>query len=326
VTVAARPFPSADVLLPAVKSILATYEGTAVTVRQLYYRLVGAGVIPNSLRSYKNLGAALTKWRRRRAIPVRAFEDRTRGMNRLDTGWRADDPVGWMRACLKAGVEQAQRYDLAHWYGQTDRVVVAVEKQALEGPFTEVCEEAHVDLAVCRGYPSLSFIREVADALTRGDTDRDDRDNVVLYFGDLDPSGLNIPETLERDLKGFGQSFRFERIALTREQVEEMDLIPAPVKMTDSRAAGFVAEHGDEVYELDAIEPVRLRAIVRGAIAEYYDDGVAAEREETVGKGRKRITRHLAKAGVLKFLESLGTDDGGSGGEADADGDDGEDA
>lgn len=301
-------FPGRDELLSGVKGILAQYTGTAVTVRQLYYRLVAAGLIPNNLRAYKNLGAALTQWRREKRLPISAFEDRTRGMNRLDKGWRSDDPDGWLRGWVDLAIKKAEGYTLARWAGQDNRVVVAVEKQALEGPFTEVCEDLAVDLAVCRGYPSISFLHEVSGALSRGDADRDGRENVILYFGDLDPSGLNIPETVERDLGHglFGQRFEFRRIALTPEQVSEYSLIPAPVKLTDSRAAGFVAEHGEEVYELDAVEPRTLQELIRAAVDEYYDEDADAERDKQVEAGRKRIAERVEKAGLRQLLKDLG--------------------
>jgi hypothetical protein len=310
--VEAVPFPDRATLLAAVRRILAQYEGTAVTVRQLYYRLVAAGKIPNNLRAYKNVVAALSKWRRDGEIPFDAFEDRTRGMNRLDRGERRDDPVNWARYFLKKGVDDAKNYQLARWFGQEYRVVVAVEKQALEGPFTEVCEELDVDLMVCRGYPSLSFLKEVADALDGSDRARNRRQNVLLYYGDMDPSGLGIPDTVKRDLGGglFGKDFLFERIALTREQADEMDLIPAPVKLTDSRAERFVEEHGEEVFELDAIEPDRLQEMIRESVDEYFDDNEAERRDLLVAKGKKKIAKILRDGGVDRLVADLRTEGG----------------
>ena len=42
-------------LLSSVKTILEQYSGTPITIRQLYYRLVAAGTIPNNINSYKRL-------------------------------------------------------------------------------------------------------------------------------------------------------------------------------------------------------------------------------------------------------------------------------
>ena len=296
-------FPKRAILLEAVKAKLAEFAGTAVTLRQLYYRLVAAGAIPNNIHAYKNLGAALTKWRREGTIPISAFEDRTRGMAFYDVGQMEDNPEGWLKYFVNDGIKKAKNYNLARWRGQDYRVVVAVEKQALEGPFSEVCDELAVDLAVCRGYPSISFLAEVAQALR----DRNDgRENVILYFGDFDPSGLDIPRAVETDLSGlFGQNFEFKRVALTQEQAEEMNLIPAPAKQTDIRYEGFAAEHGEEVFELDAIEPSELQNIIRDAVDEYFDEDVFTETEALIERGTKKIQGLLTKSGVEKFLSDL---------------------
>jgi hypothetical protein len=301
-------FPSREALLGPVQRLLKQYAGTPVTVRQLYYRLVAGGVIPNTVRSYKNLVAALSTWRREKRIPFRAFEDRTRGLDRKDVGWRADDPVEWLRASLKEALETAAGYHVARWYGQKKRVLVAVEKQALEGTFAEVCTELQVDLAVCRGYPSLSFLKEIADALSPRDPEADGRQNVVLYFGDLDPSGVNIPETIERDLgpELFDRDFELERVALTREQVEDLGLIPAPVKITDSRAGRFVHENGENVYELDAIEPGQLQQLIRDSVECYWDPAVDVRRQDLIAKGRDLISSKLDESGISDLIEELG--------------------
>jgi hypothetical protein len=301
------PFPSRDILLAGVKQVLATYAGTAVTVRQLYYRLVAAAVIPNNLRAYKNLVAALSTWRRSREIPLAAFEDRTRAMAHYDEGWRHHDPKLWVRRHFEAIMHGARDYKLAKWYGQDKRVIVAVEKQALQGPFAEVCEEMGVDLAVCRGYPSLSFLRDIAQSM-KDRSVTNEREIVVLYFGDFDPSGLNIPEVVDRDLGPafFHQSFDFDRKALTKEQIEEMDLIPAPVKLTDSRAEGFMAEHGEEVYELDAIEPARLQEIIRESIREHWDEDAESRRDDDEDDGRDEVARLLDDKSLTDFLTRLG--------------------
>lgn len=308
----AEGWPGPEAVFSAVREVLTKFRGTPITVRQLYYRLVAGGIISNEQRNYKNLGAWLTEWRRQGSIPYGAFEDRTRGMSTHDSGWRTADPDGWLFGYLDMAIRQAKNYHLARWAGQQYRVVVAVEKQALEGIFEGVCSELHVDLAVCRGYPSLTFIKEIADSLdTSGE-----RENIVLYFGDFDPSGINIPETIERDLSElFGASFTLKRIALNIDQAHGMDLIPAPPKSTDGRAAGFREKHGNEVFELDAIEPDVLVEFIRDNVNEYFDTIAAEDREVLEEEGQKRINKLLKDNGIEDFMLRLrkdaGKDDGG---------------
>jgi hypothetical protein len=73
----------------------------------------------------------------------------------------------------------------------------------------------------------------------------------------------------------------FRRLAVTPGQIAEWDLPTRPTKATDTRAKGF----GDISVELDAIEPDRLREIVRKAIerhlpAEQFRILKAAEESE----------------------------------------------
>ncbi|HEV2120583.1 MAG TPA: hypothetical protein VGS11_10855 [Candidatus Bathyarchaeia archaeon] len=310
-SVQAVPFPKREILLAAVKSKLQEFSGMVVTVRQLYYRLVAAGVIPNNFRSYKNLGAALTAWRRSGDISLEAFEDRTRSMEFHDQGNSDENAGDWMNSYLKAGIRAARNFDLKRWHNQPYRVIVAVEKQALEGPFAEVCRELDVDLAVCRGYPSLSFLNEISGTIGN----EDNRTNVILYFGDLDPSGLDIPRAIEEDLTGFfGQKLEFKRPALTHEQVSEMNLIPAPVKMTDMRAAGFIAEHGTEVYELDAIEPRTLQQIIRDNVEAYFDTEIDETRQDTIKDAKTKIEKWLKDLDIEDFLRKISSQDKGNGG------------
>jgi hypothetical protein len=64
-----------------------------------------------------------------------------------------------------------------------------------------------------------------------------------------------------------------ERLAVDRKQIERWNLPTRPTKNTDSRARGFVREHGTGSVELDAIPPDALRALVREAIERHMDPG-----------------------------------------------------
>lgn len=61
-------------------TIIADYQaqGYRLTLRQLYYQFVSRGLIPNSERSYKNLGAAISDGRLAGMIDWTAIEDRVR--------------------------------------------------------------------------------------------------------------------------------------------------------------------------------------------------------------------------------------------------------
>ncbi|MEA2959395.1 MAG: hypothetical protein QOJ58_5260, partial [Alphaproteobacteria bacterium] len=125
------------------------------------------------------------------------------------------------------------------------------------------------------GYSSQSYVNEVLVDVPS------DRPAVLLYAGDFDPSG----EDIDRDFVTRTDCWdKVIRVALSAEQVTQYQLPPNPGKVTDSRAAGFVARHGELVQvEIDALPPETLRALFADEIAEYWDESAYAavlERED----------------------------------------------
>ena len=70
-----------------------------------------------------------------------------------------------------------------------------------------------------------------------------------------------------------------KKIALTAEQIKQYKPPPNPLKrgadgeLSDSRGEGFAALHGGKSYEVDALPPQALMAIVRGEIEALMDMG-----------------------------------------------------
>jgi hypothetical protein len=125
------------------------------------------------------------------------------------------------------------------------------------------------------GYSSQSYVNEVLVDVPS------DRPAVLLYAGDFDPSG----EDIDRDFVTRTDCWdKVIRVALSAEQVTQYQLPPNPGKVTDSRAAGFVARRGELVQvEIDALPPETLRALFADEIAEYWDESAYAavlERED----------------------------------------------
>lgn len=113
----------------------------------------------------------------------------------------------------------------------------------------------------------------------------------IYQFGDHDPSGVAIAESIERRLREFAPTaaIHFYRVAVTPEQIEQYDLPTRPTKKTDSRAKGWI---GGSV-ELDAIPPAELREIVQWCIERHIDAEALAALELTEDAERETI-RHIA--------------------------------
>src|SRR3972149_6313251 len=64
----------------AVNGVIAQYS-MSLTLRQIYYRLVAAGLIPNRRTSYNGLSAQLVKAREAGEVDERRIVDRSRSIN-----------------------------------------------------------------------------------------------------------------------------------------------------------------------------------------------------------------------------------------------------
>jgi hypothetical protein len=245
------------------------HDEQPMTNRQVFYRLVSLGLIAKTETEYRSTACRLlTEMRLDGAIPF---------------GWIADN-TRWMRKPKSYGsldrflALAAQTYRRAVWDAQDEYVEVWIEKDALAGVVYDVTAEWDVPLMVTRGYASLSFLHEAAEAIAARWQPAH-----IYFFGDFDPSGVDIARTTEARLREFASDaeIEFERVAVTPKQIEEWSLPTRPTKRTDTRSRGFVAES----VELDAIPPATLRSLVQDRIERHVDHEqlkvlLTAEKEE----------------------------------------------
>src|SRR4029453_5710303 len=102
----------------------------------------------------------------------------------------------------------------------------------------------------------------------------DPRPVTAFYVGDYDPSGMYMSEIdLPRRLADHGINVTIERLALHGDQARARGLpsFPASDKKKDPHYPWFVREYGETCWELDALSPVDLRAIVEDAIWTHID-------------------------------------------------------
>jgi hypothetical protein len=113
---------------------------------------------------------------------------------------------------------------------------------------------------------------------------------VILHLGDHDPSGLDMTRDLSERLALFcGQEIEVRRLALNLDQVQQYNPPPNPAKTEDSRYPGYASQFGDESWELDALDPTVLAALVSDAIAELRDPEMWAEAIEEESSAKTRL-------------------------------------
>jgi hypothetical protein len=274
-------------LIGVANQIIQDYQarGYELTLRQLFYQLVSKDFIANTEKTYKRLGETISNARDAGYIDWDAIIDRTR--NR-------EEPSTWSSPESIINVA-ARQYRIDKWEGQAYRVFVWVEKEALAGVVERACSDEGVQVGYlsCRGYMSSSTIWREAQ-LIRGIYEKD-LTPVILHLGDHDPSGIDMTRDNIERLSLYSNiaedEFIFNRIALNWGQVERYSPPPNPAKLSDSRASGYVEQFGRQSWELDALDPDVLVALIRDTIDEYRDDEIWDQRVEKEAEERQILAR-----------------------------------
>lgn len=299
-----RPHPESARLIAVIRRILEEHKQYGrLTVRQVYYQLVSRGVIENSKKSYQRYDHHLTTGRKGGVIPWDAFEDRARMFykeplpsstyNILKKKNEQDALKSWLKYVFNPDI--SEYYELPKWENQSHYVELWVEKDALAGFLSPLCNKVGVGLVVSRGYTSYTFKQE---AIKRFEERAKEREPVLIYLGDLDPSGYNIYSVLEREIT----NGMVKRIGLDLQDISQFGLKPNPKrevkegeeKKEDPRTPGFhklfPELKKDEYYELDALPPGELVDRARRNILKYFDSDIDEENRRRIRHWRTNFT------------------------------------
>jgi hypothetical protein len=281
-------------------------QGFRLTLRQLYYQFVARGLIENSIREYKKLGALISNGRIAGLIDWEAIEDRLRTVNTTST-W--DDPQDILRSA-------ATSYKENPWDSQALRVEVWIEKDALIGVIEPACERWRVPYFACRGYASQSSQYEAGKRILR-DAETFNRQTLILHLGDHDPSGLDMTRDIADRLRmfsanGHGSIVDVKRIALNFDQVERYQPPPNPTKDTDTRSGTYRDAFGEDCWELDALDPTVIDELIEREIASVADSDAWDSAMSEESSHRNLLSRiHERFDEIERFLDESAPPSGG---------------
>jgi hypothetical protein len=283
-----------DEIRSALITILA--EDHPMTVRQVFYAATTRGVVAKTEAEYKGtVCRLLAEMRRSGEIPYSWLADATRWMRKPTTYSSAE--VALRRT--------AETYRRALWDDAPVAVEIWLEKEALAGVLVDVTREWDVPLMVTRGYSSMSFLHSAALAIEA--RAYEGRETHIYYFGDRDPSGVDIDRALRDGLveatrlreAAFRAFTTFTRVAVSEDQIHEWNLPTRPTKKSDTRSKSFKGES----VELDAVPADRLRELARECIERHVDQHQLDVLQTTEAEERRLL---------LQMAETFGGADGGS--------------
>ncbi len=286
-------------------------QGYILTLRQLHYQLVAGNLIVNHDKTYKKLGQIVTDCKYAGIIDWNHIEDR--GRIPYLPYWVVDVP--------DALNDTIGQYRLNRQLGQDNELELWTEKDALSGILRRSTKKYHIQLVVNKGYTSSSAIYRAYQRIVR--SIQDGRKFTLLYFGDHDPSGLDmirdIRVRLEEMLKNgrhFGELFQDEieitdwfevlPIGLTKKQIRKYKLPPNPTKMSDARSENYIKEHGKVCWEVDALNPKTLTEIVETNITKIIDVKMYKDMLEDEKVDRARLTKIVENLDTIElYIDAL---------------------
>lgn len=298
-----KPTPEVAYWVARSREVLEEYAGYGpMTVRQIFYRLVGNYEYDKTEPAYKRLAEYLVKARRARFIGFDKIRDDGGTTQSGDGGFDTVDEF------LDTLARFGDQYRVDPSLDQPYHIEIWCEAEGMVPMLGQMTSDFGVDVTGTGGFSSLTVTHGFAARVAR-------RENptVLLHVGDYDPSGESIFKSMCQDIGSFTASkiggylnegtgavetvdedpwFIPRRVALTEAQVDEYDLPTAPPKASDSRSINWVGE----TTQAEAMPPDLLNDIIRGAVTEWYDQGIRDANDEREGEERETIGTRVEDA------------------------------
>lgn len=290
--------------------------GFTMTLRQLYYQFVSRDLFPedrkwsrlpngkwikdpngtkNADPNYKWMGGIVNDGRLAGHIDWALMEDITRKLERRSS-W--NNPNELMSDALAA-------YHTDWWEDQKYRPEVWIEKDALVGVIAPICKKLDIPYFSCRGYSSQTAMWKAGQRLLHHI--ENDQVPYILHMGDHDPSGMDMSADIENRLEIFlryegwllGDEWEFRRIALSMDQINEINAPSDPAKLSDSRGKKYIQRYGDRSWELDALPPTAMSEIIKEAITLIADTDKLLAAQEVEADHKETIKKAIKDMGFL---------------------------
>jgi len=285
----------------------------ALNARQYAYRAEAKGIIDTSRgkkKPFDYVNKILTELREKGVLPWSAVLDSSRDFRPYIVK-SSEDPDEHVKSEVKWFKEFPKRFDLPRWQYQPVVPVIFTEKEGLIPYFEMITEDRAVSIYAQKGQAGKSHLHEVVlPWMLRLVVDG--KKVKMLYLGDCDDEGFQIPLTLLLTIKRWtggspqfdihdlyprvpseiyhkGSLIAFERVALSPQQVQKYNLSRLAINPKSTIARKFV----DFKCELEALDPDILRRLIEEAIDRTWDDNAERKRVEKVKEMREEIKKQI---------------------------------
>lgn len=257
-----------------------------LTLRQLYYQFVSRNLLSNTTSSYNKLGSIISNARLAGLLDWSAIEDRTRNLKGA-AHW--SDPGSIIKTALYS-------YRIDKWKNQEFYIEVWIEKEALIGVISGICDDLDINYFACKGYVSQSEMYKGAERMKY--ENGKNKECIIIHLGDHDPAGIDMTRDIQERQNLFCsplyKDVYIKRIALNMDQIEKYNPPPNPVKLTDTKAKGYIKKFGNRNWELDALDPTTLKELIEETVLYYRDENIY-QQDLLEEKEHKKILENLSE-------------------------------
>lgn len=277
-----------------------------LTDRQIHYALLNNPPLTHASKPdsryqnkhscYKMTCDLVTRARLTGQIPFMAIADPTRPMN-----------IGDFHRGVASFVKREMDGFLKYYYrdlqqSQPNHIEIIGEKNTIHGTIEPIASQYGIPLTIGRGYCSIPLRYQMAQRFKASGKEK----LILLAMSDFDPEGEDIAHSFARSMRDdFGiNNIVPTKVALTEKQVRELGLPPScEAKKSSSRCKAFTEAHGNNVFELEAVQPGQLQRMLRDAIdavldIDAFNAEIDAEKRDAAKLTSMRRKVHEQLAGI----------------------------
>ncbi len=291
-----------------------------MTVRDHFYSLGDRGMLPNLQKTYKAFDKHVTTLRENGTLPTDCYSDAGHPVTEIkDEYYSPDDWIEtYGNRLWNIGHDYLdEKQNFPRWHAQNNHVELWTEKEAMINTIGYYVQKNDLQVKIVSfgGFRGFSWFNEQINRLKQ--KIKQGKNIHILYLGDFDPSGECMDDVFVKsmhlngefckvfgwDLKAFANhvnaesysnnlnyDITFERIAVTKGQIEQYDLPWNPSKMSDEvqdklendkRTVGFKLKYGKvfatEVSALSGAYPQIFEKVITESVNQYFDHDIYKE-------------------------------------------------
>lgn len=226
-------------------------ERPPITVRHIFYKIAGLGLVSKDEAGYRTVQNQTKNMRLVGSLPYLWIADSSRSFYKPDSYKDMSDALRSMQEFYRKNL----------WFNSPDYVQIWVEKDAMISVLRPVTYQYDVQLCVAKGYSSMTFIAETAEAIkTSGKTP------YIYYFSDFDYDGVYAANFVQQALwERHKVGVNYSRVCVTEEQIQAYNLQTRPPKKLKS---GQVWPY-DYAVDIDTLSPGLIRRLVEDCITQH---------------------------------------------------------